>query len=200
MKTKKKDNSDVVAKLMLRRHFLDAYGGPHHVMDCCEGDGVLWRTLRREYDVASYFGMDRRKTTGRRLKIDSSRVLTQSGWTQNVIDIDTYGSPWKHWIALLPNVSRTTTVFLTYGVAGLKVGGAQFPNEIWKAMNVPIEFAKLIPAPIKRMLVPQAVDAVLGLAHEHVQVIECAEAATSYQAARYFGVRIAPKEPPTNSE
>jgi hypothetical protein len=112
----KTDNHDPRAKLELRRYFLRKYHrhAPAHVLDCCMGKGFLWKTLAREFPLASYWGVDVKPEAGR-LKIDSARILAQRGWTQNVIDIDTYGSPWKHWRALLPNVTQPLTVFLTIG-------------------------------------------------------------------------------------
>lgn len=111
----KTDNHNPKAKLDLRRYFLHKYHRePPHVLDCCQGGGVMWRTIKREFPVASYWGVDLKPKKGR-LKLDSVRILAQSCWPQNVVDIDTYGSPWKHWLAMLPNISKPTTVFLTIG-------------------------------------------------------------------------------------
>ncbi len=110
------DNSALEAKLDLRRRFLDKYHAqfPINVLDCCRGDGVIWSRLREEYPVTSYWGVDYKKKPGY-LVVDSRRLLKTPGWPQNVIDIDTYGSPWEHWLALIKNVSKPTTVFLTIG-------------------------------------------------------------------------------------
>jgi hypothetical protein len=93
----KTDNHDPRAKLELRRYFLRKYHGDGlaRVLDCCQGSGLLWGTLRQEFECESYWGLDLKRKPGR-LSIDSSRVLAQPGWPQDVIDIDTYGSPWKH--------------------------------------------------------------------------------------------------------
>src|SRR6266576_3131176 len=114
----KTDNTSPAAKLELRRYFLRAYHAtePIHVLDCCQATGFLWRTLRKEFPLASYWGLDLKPKKGR-LKLDSVRVLAQPGWPQNVVDVDTYGSPWKHWTALLPHVTKPLTVFLTIGHA-----------------------------------------------------------------------------------
>lgn len=114
-KSTKTDNSHLPEKLALRRHFLRAYhAAPPRVFDACQGSGILWRALRQEFDVRSYWGVDVQHARGR-LKIDSVRVLAQPGWDFDVIDVDTYGSPWRHYFALLPNVTRAVTVFLTVG-------------------------------------------------------------------------------------
>src|SRR5262245_28997543 len=98
-------------------------GDALHVFDACQGSGVLWSHLRREFVVASYWGVDQKAKAGR-LKIDSVRLLEAGLIGQNVIDVDTYGAPWKHWEALLPFVQRPTTVFLTIGraISGTSLG------------------------------------------------------------------------------
>ena len=113
--TKKTDNSHLAAKLGLRRYFLDRYhaGERIRVIDCCAGESVIWTTLRREYEV-DYWGIDKERKRGR-MHLDSIRVLQQPGWRADVVDIDTYGSPWGHWMALLENATQPLTVFLTYG-------------------------------------------------------------------------------------
>jgi hypothetical protein len=110
------DNSNLDAKLDLRRYFLDKYHSavPPDVLDCCQGDGKIWQQLRSEYEIKSYWGVDYKKKKGR-LAIDSKRLLSSSGLSQNVIDVDVYGSPWGHWLELIKNVHRPTTVFLTIG-------------------------------------------------------------------------------------
>jgi hypothetical protein len=60
--------------------------------------------LRREFRV-DYWGVDIKRAPGR-LKIDSTHILSQDGWDFGVIDIDTYGSPWSHYFALLPHVRK----------------------------------------------------------------------------------------------
>lgn len=112
----KTDNSNLQAKLDLWKYFLRKYGSaaPIRVLDCCQGSGVIWNRLAAEFSIESYWGVDLKPKAGR-LKIRSERILAQAGWTENVIDIDTYGSPWKHWESLLPNVRQAVTVFLTIG-------------------------------------------------------------------------------------
>ncbi|MEN3369967.1 MAG: hypothetical protein V7609_2110 [Verrucomicrobiota bacterium] len=116
--SKKTDNHNPDAKLTLRRHFLNRYHVPIvaygdtsiRVLDCCQASGRLWGVLRREFAGVEYWGVDVRPKKGR-LKIDSVRILDQPGVTQNVIDIDTYGSPFKHWMALLRECAGTASPF-----------------------------------------------------------------------------------------
>src|SRR5438067_975429 len=117
MSQTKTDNHNAAAKLALRRHFLRqlaAQGEAIQVLDCFQGEGVMWKTLRSEFPVAGYWGVDVKPKKGR-LKIDSARILEQSGWTQNVVDLDAYGSPWKHFQNLIATCQHSVTVFLTIG-------------------------------------------------------------------------------------
>ena len=186
---KKTDNSDPRAKLELRRYFLRKYhaGNPPHVLDCCQGEGVLWGRLRKEFELASYWGVDIKKKKGR-LRLDSVRVLQQPGWPQNVVDVDTYGSPWKHWEALLPNVRRPTTVFLTIGV--VQIGGGGGLDRI-AARALGIDSLSVSPG-ISGKLHEIALPRLLAMSYKYdIRIVEAVEAMSSGNA-RYIGVRLEP--------
>ena len=184
---KKTDNSSLEAKLLLRRYFLDKYHAKKKpkVLDCCQGDQLLWTKLRKEYDLASYWGVDMKPKRGR-LKIDSRRILALPGWKENVIDIDTYGSPWRHWMAMLPNVSQPITVFLTIGRMTMGADKASL-----KALN------------LENIKLPAGIALKVGLGHLALSRLltagydlgiipeEAVEAVTSkHLNARYVGVRL----------
>jgi hypothetical protein len=190
MMAKKTDNHNLPAKLALRRYFLRKYhsSGPAHVLDCCQGGGVLWKVLRKEFAVASYWGVDLKPRKGR-LKIDSTRILAQTGWPQNVVDIDTYGSPWKHWEAMLPNVSRPTTVFLTSGMVAL--GGTSLTKEVKEALGLG---GIMPPKAIVAKLQAIAASYCLARACNHNIIISEAIEAVSDGNACYIGVRLEPIE------
>lgn len=185
----KTDNGHIAAKVALRTHFLDTYHGDGSgtVLDCCQGEGVLWNIIRRTHPVASYWGVDQKKKKGR-LAIDSVRLLQQKGITQNIIDIDTYGSPWKHWLALLPNLTQPRTVFLTIGGTMhrgstcsdvLQVLGCEF-----RTQDFPVSFwGKLSQIGTTYVLARGCV---------HATIVEAVEAQVS-GSARYIGVRLEPK-------
>lgn len=187
---KKTDNHNPKAKLDLRRYFLRKYhadGQPIRVFDCCQGTGLLWRELRKEFEVASYWGVDVKPKAGR-LKIESQRVLAQAGMTENVIDIDTYGSPWKHWQALLPNISRPTTVFLTIGQLTTGTVGS-LGNAALEAMGLgPLR--KILPPAFHVKLAGRVLDYCLAW-RGGVTMIEAVEAVSDGNA-RYVGVRLSP--------
>jgi hypothetical protein len=114
--TKKTDNHNLSAKLAIRRWLLNRYhiGRPPDVLDCCQGSGVIWTALRREYEVESYLGLDVKRKAGR-LACDSARYLEAAGWSHDLIDVDTYGSPWRHWYAVLRNGGGEISLALTIG-------------------------------------------------------------------------------------
>lgn len=185
---KKTDNHNPEAKLKLRRHFLEKYhsDGAAKVFDCCQGGGVMWSMIRRTHPVASYWGVDVKPKKGR-LKIDSVRVL-QQGVSQNVIDIDTYGSPWKHWFAMLPKVTQPVTVFLTIGQ--ISIGGSPLSNESREVLGI----GNLdIPPAIGLKLNKLAVDHCLSAGNRLAKITEAVEVSSTGNA-RYIGVRLEPKE------
>jgi hypothetical protein len=185
------DNHDPRAKLELRRYFLRKYhaDGPIHVLDCCQGGGLLWRTLRQEFTLTSYWGLDLKPRKGR-LKLDSVRVLAQAGWPQNVVDIDTYGSPWKHWAAMLPNVARPTTVFLTWGNGG--PNRVQISNYELAAMGIRLPSITRMSGPITHNLQKILLSYLLTRSCGYAKITEAVEA-LSHGNARYLGLRLEPE-------
>lgn len=167
---RKTDNSNLPAKLELRRYFLRKYHGIEatEVLDCCQGSGFIWSRLRCEFNVRSYWGLDVKPKKGR-LKIDSSRVLEQPGWPQNVIDIDTYGSPWKHWFALIRTIAHPTTVFLTVGQVATGTVG-RLSKEAITAMGLgPLR--ELLPAAFHVKLADFSMRCCLG-ARKEIAIVE----------------------------
>jgi len=185
---KKTDNHNPEAKLKLRRYFLEKYhpDGSARVFDCCQGGGVMWGTIRRTHPVASYWGVDVKPKKGR-LKIDSIRVLEQ-GLAQNIIDIDTYGSPWKHWFAMLQNVKQATTVFLTIGSTMFK--GAT-DSSVLSALGCVFTSLK-IPESFYGKLDEIGVKYSLAKGCNFVNIVEAVEVVSTGNA-RYIGIRIEPK-------
>jgi hypothetical protein len=187
-KVQQLDNGNLVAKLKLRRHFLETYhaDGSADVLDCCQGNGVIWKQLRHRLKVRSYWGLDLKPKKGR-LKLDSVRVLQQSGWSYDVIDIDTYGSPWKHWMSMLPNVTSGITVFLTIGQWQMGTAG-----EILEALGI----GKLkVPPGIAVRLHEAGLEYLLAAATDFGLRITEAREAICKASARYFGIRLEVENP-----
>lgn len=191
--TGKTDNHDPRAKLELRRYMLRKYHADKlpDVLDCCQGGGVLWRKLREEFAVSSYWGLDLKPKKGR-LKLDSVRVLAQSGWPQNVVDVDTYGSPWRHWEAMLPNVTRPVTVFLTIGRGGPNM--IRLGRQELLAMGMTIPRVHQMSGAITHRLAEIAVRYCLAMACESGIIQVEAVEAVSDGNARYIGVRLEPRK------
>ena len=185
---KKTDNHNPESKLKLRRHFLEKYhaDGKATVFDCCQGGGVMWDAIRRTHPVASYWGVDVKPKKGR-LKIDSVRVL-QQGVSQNVIDIDTYGSPWKHWFAMLPKVTQPVTVFLTIGSTMFK--GAT-DSAVLAALGSVFTQLKL-PETFYGRLDEIGVNYCLAKGCDFATISEAVEVSSTGNA-RYIGIRLEPK-------
>lgn len=185
----KTDNHNADAKLDLRRYFLRKYhsDGFAKVLDCCQGSGILWQCLRSEFEISSYWGVDKKDKKGR-LKIDSVRILQQKGLQQDVIDVDTYGSPWKHWEAMLPNLSKATTVFLTIGSNSSAMG-----SETTQAINA-MKLPKHAPRRLHQLVCHAfALPYLLAQAESFCTIVEMVESGSTGNA-RYIGVRLEPKE------
>ncbi len=186
--SKKTDNHAPAAKLDLRRYFLSKYHPtPPRVIDCCQGSGYLWSVLAREFPTASYWGMDKKAKKGR-LRLDSRRVLEQAGWAADVVDVDTYGSPWPHWLAMLPNISGPLTVFLTWGSGG--PGRVKLGHDELDAMGLTLRSVKSMSGAITHNLVGLARACCLAKAADFgLRLAEVKEAVAGGNA-KYYGVRL----------
>ena len=188
---RKTDNAFLPGKLALRRHFLARYHTetPPRVLDCCAGGGVIWRQLRKEFELASYFPTDRKRTPGRVRILDSARILALPGIREDVIDVDTYGLPWKHWTAILRNLSRPTTVFLTIGrvLMGGVVNLSRDEEEV-----LGLRFKRLrLPVACGGRLIGMATDHFLALPLRHgIRIVEAQEVRSAH--AQYVGLRLEP--------
>jgi hypothetical protein len=183
----KTDNANLASKLELRRHMLRRHhaDGDIRVFDCCQGSGVLWGKLREEFPVKSYWGVDVKPKRGR-LKIDSRRVVCQPGLQCNVIDIDTYGMPWDHWVGLLPNIVEPTTVFLTVGLVTMG-GGSALSKTVRRSLGIPEEWplSPVFTDELVRLSVQQFLTLTAGAWH-----VADAWESTPGRHARYIGLRV----------
>ena len=185
--TKKTDNANLGSKLSLRRYMLDKYhaDGTARVFDCCQGSGVIWGELRKTHKIGHYWGVDEKRKAGR-LKIDSVRVLEQPDFRADIVDIDTYGSPWRHWQALMNRLSSDVTVFLTIGVV-VSMGGSGLPRECRESLGIPDEWN--ISPGFTPDLSKMAVSYLLTTGYSGCTIIEAVESAPGPHA-RYVAVRV----------
>lgn len=189
----KTDNSSLESKLMLRRYFLQRYhSGPLSVLDCCEGDGLIWHVLGREFEIAQRLGFDIKAGTGGRLRMDSRRFLRTGNWARfDVVDIDSYGSPWGHWMALLVRgAKRSLTVFLTVGLT--RVCGGNMAAEMSCALGLD-QLRRRVPMGLHTNTLNQlGVTYLLAEAHRYGYRYEAIAESSPSANARYVGVRLCP--------
>jgi hypothetical protein len=148
----------------------------------------LWLKLGSEFRLGSYWGVDLKPKPGR-LKIDSSRILEQTGWEADVVDLDAYGSPWTHWTHLVRTFAgQAVTVFLTIGM--IRMGGGNFDHAILGLTGC--RFSRLkIPSSLGVRLSDHALRFALGAAAgAGLQAVEIQEAFPQGRA-RYLGIRLA---------
>jgi len=132
----KTDNRRLDLKVQLRRHTLDqAQLGAIRVLELCAGEGAVWRTMRRHVKVADYVPVDIAPRLPGTLKGDvmDERFLSAFDLSRfTVIDIDTYGEPWKPWRHVFERLTRKTVVFLTHGTVSSPAGAriSEFACEI----------------------------------------------------------------------
>lgn len=187
MASVKTDNHNLPAKLELRRYFLRRYhadGEPIRVFDCCQGQGVIWQALRKEFEVASYWGADTKSKPGQ-LKIDSQRVLAQAGMTENVIDIDPYGNCWPMFFAAMSQLKQPTTIFLTRGGHSMQTMSREEKQAVGLTIEIPKAFFP------KLRLLDFAIRSCLFSILESVKITEAVEAVSDGNA-RYLGCRLEP--------
>lgn len=185
----KTDNDNLPAKLAVRRHMLKRWhaDGDIRVFDACQGSGVLWRELRKEFELTSYWGADMKRKSGR-LARDSVQLIA-AGLSENVIDVDTYGSPWAHWAAILGTLRAPTTVFLTIGEHGVR----QRPLSAAEAKLLGLErlYART-PHKLKLRLARVMLEQMLARAElRGARIVEAIEGERG-ASARYLGLRIEP--------
>ncbi len=185
----KTDNGDLRAKLALRRWFLRRYHAetPPIVLDCCQGAGLLWDRLRAEFDVR-YQGADvRPRRPG--IKVDSVRLFDVPAWPYEVVDIDTWGEPWKHYERLCRTADHPVTVFLTVGLIRPNGFGANASAYVRRAMGVPRETPGALVANVATGMLDRLIWYPLG----RLRLVQCIEAPAKGNA-RYLGLRLEPRE------
>jgi hypothetical protein len=113
--------------------------------------------------------------------------LQQPGWSQNVIDVDTYGIPWRHWLAMLPNVTKSLTVFLTIGRIILAAGGRSVSRQELELTDCRFGY---LPQAFGPSVSNLAVGYALAEASRHGLTITEALEAETHGNARYLGLRL----------
>ncbi|MFA6605127.1 MAG: HNH endonuclease signature motif containing protein [Patescibacteria group bacterium] len=102
------DNSDIFRKRRIREKAIEWLGGPSavRVLDCCAGFGHMRRECYA--GVASYLGIDQRRTRQPDTLVGDNLVLAPPRVDDfDLFDIDTYGNPWP--LCDLLTAARTDT-------------------------------------------------------------------------------------------
>lgn len=185
---RKTDNSNLAAKLDLRRYFLSKYPA-NSVLDCCQGDGAIWNVLRKEFNPRYYLPIDIKPKKGR-LQVESSRVLEAGDWNFDCIDVDTYGEPWKHWQQIINHGHGQITVFLTIGLVKVMGGSISTLLASWCGL-APLK--EVIPKSMQVKCAEISLPYALARADKNdFSIIEALEAPRA-KNARYVGVRLEKK-------
>lgn len=194
------DNSRLDSKLSLRRHFIERYHLTDHpfIFDACQGSGVMWRHLRKEFAPAwqgkeRYFGVDLKAKKGR-LRADSAQVLAQPGWEFGIIDIDTYGLPWDHFKGVVMHMGDDPiTVFLTIGSVS-HGGSASMSNFVAEAMGLRFENVEVNTVnyhwPVFSGAAARSLEYCLGWAYQKGIAIDYSAESPPGTHTRYLGLRI----------
>lgn len=179
----KTDNHLLDAKVELRRRLLhdQKQFARLSVVDCFSGSETIWKILQKEFKVAEYLALDT-KTKRARLKLDSLRYLQGQQWDHNIIDLDAYGSPWRHWFEVLKR-GKSCIVFLT-------VGNTIFKQQQTEAIaRLGIDFK--VPAGLQGALAEIICDFCLAALYDFGFTIQAAlEAKNPGGSAKYFGIHI----------
>jgi hypothetical protein len=180
----KTDNHNLDAKLDLRRALLQRYQPDvgFTVCDCFSGSEALWSRLREEFPVRNYLALDVKAKRGR-LKLDSLRYLQNQKWDHDVIDLDAYGAPWRHWFEVLKH-GRPCTVFLTIGVRNVARAAQQ--REAIQALGIPFK----IPTSLESKLAPLVPQYCISKAFDHGFHIPLLIEAKNDAPTRYLGLRL----------
>jgi hypothetical protein len=203
---KKTDNHNLKAKLDLRRHFLSLakFERPISVCDCYSGQEVIWGTLAKEFSVGDYLALDVKEKKGR-LKLDSLRYLQNQEWRHDVVDLDAYGSPWRHLFEVIKRLaspvelggrllgrSRLETgpdrclVFLTIGETIWK----QQQSDALEYCGIPVDVPPAIKGQLGDFILENCLAAPLTAG---LQIVRAAEAFNPGGNARYIGMQICKK-------
>ena len=188
MKNTKTDNSNLAAKIALRRWFLEMYHRKRVplILDCCQGTGRIWSTLRREFPC-KYQGADAAPRRAGGIKVESSRLFDIPGWKFDVVDIDAYGEPWRHYEKLCRTATTPVTVFLTVG--SVMAFGGHCSRYIYEALGIPLK----TPCTLAIQTTQEMMDRLIWFPLGCLRLVDCREMPARGHA-RYFGLRLEPPE------
>lgn len=189
------DNRDLRLKLAIRRWTIAAAGlGPDlRVLDLCAGEGHIWQVLRKEYRLSSYTPCDRNPRMPGTIKGDAERLVESFDLSLfDVIDVDTWGSPWEIWLRLSGRVRQRTAILLTHGTRGVAGSGPAMSLIELDALGIPRSW----PIPKKVALNRIAAGALLAKGVRALNVLRIAKAETQQGGSHmcHYGLAVEPKD------
>jgi len=189
----KTDNADLAAKVEQRVRYLERYHpeGPIEILETCQGSGLIWGRVKVElpHRQLRVTGIDVKPKAGR-LRLKSERFLAMPGWSFDVIDVDTYGSPWTHWFHALENAptDRPLTVFLTYGDV-MAAGAGGFNPRHLTMLGLDLGEHRLPPGLGSRVY-QRCTNMLIGLAHRYGWKPENVESIRPTPRVTYYALHL----------
>lgn len=105
----------------------------------------------------------------------------------NVIDVDTYGSPYGHWFAALPNIIHPTMFFLTFG----KMSMGADDQRLWVPIFGSKQFARKIPRIIRHDIVSRlGIDVAIGATKDYNLQVNYFDGYRTVTGSEYIAVGI----------
>lgn len=183
----KQDNSNLSGKLALRRYFMSRYHAEGaYVFDAFQGSGVIWPAhLLREFPNTRYWGVDVVPRKGR-MAINCLKILRSKNLPFDVIDLDCYGFPWRYLSAVLKNINRPTTVFITLGSSGNMKGMTRLTDYERAILRIPFPVPMCPGVIVRDLVIKYVVQYISGYG---IIVIEAKQAVIN-QPTQYIGLRL----------
>jgi hypothetical protein len=190
-KQKKTDNRSLRLKIEIRTKALAAAGLTHvRVLDLCAGEGDIWREMRKHVDVTSYVPVDRKPRAFGSIKGEALTIARAIDLTMfDVIDVDTYGSPWEIWLNLAQRIRSREVVCLTHGTTSQ--GGGDISKFEMKILGIPRDWDIPNGPGIPRMAAQYALQA--GLHDNDLDLI--AGYRVDLQNVSYYALAVEPHLP-----
>jgi hypothetical protein len=139
------DNRIINTKVNDRLEFIQLLGREKiHVLDCCAGDGYLWRSVSGLFGgEVERLAFDLKAGKGR-YRLDSRRFLSTGNLSRfDVIDIDTYGSPYEHLFAAFGNPTLADTVVVFFTDILVRIGGGSIQKKALEMVGLSFPGATL---------------------------------------------------------
>jgi len=133
----KVDNAFLCTKVNLRRNVIKKHfnKSSFNILNCCAAKNKVWRSLDEFYNT-SIIHLDLNPQFDGVIKCDANDYVQNNDLSKfDIIDIDTYGSPWDIFFNSIKSCTGTTVFFLTWGRTEKNLFNV--PNIIKQTFNFP---------------------------------------------------------------